>query len=158
VVTRQPEDDRAFVAELLQQLTAGLRAATPAEIARLRHHFAMYVLPPQPTPRVLAKHDKHVEDDLQWPVDTTPDEYLDSLRQTIVNPRGGIYLAQAEVERTWTIYFVGPVRFPWRGHYHGHRIVVLFNAERHLWITGFQAEAGDEYVDHQQGFWVRRTR
>jgi hypothetical protein len=53
-----------------------------------------------------------------------------------------------------TMYFVGPVRYRWRGPYAGQRVVVLFNAERLFWITGFQAEAGDSYVDQQAGFWV----
>ena len=98
---------------------------------------------------------RHVEDDHQWPDDTSPDEYLASLRETVLATHGGLFLAEAEIERTWTIYFVGPVRYRWRGRYPGRLIVVLFNAERLFWITGFQAERGADYVDRQDGFWVR---
>lgn len=157
MVARSPEEDRAFIDNLLRRLTTHQRALTRQEIRRLRQYFASRALPEQPTTRVLEKHGKHVEDDLQWPDDTTPDEYLVSLRDTILNPRGGIYLVEPEIELTWTIYFVGPVPYRWRGRHHGHSIVVLFNAERLLWITGFQAEAGEAYVDRQQGFWGHRT-
>lgn len=158
MVTRRPEDDRAFVVALLDQLTVNRRASSPVETAHLRQYFAARVLPAQPTPRVIAKHGKHVEDDLQWPDDTAPDEYLASLRDTVLDPRGGIYLVEPEVELTWTIYFVGPVSYRWRGRYHGDRIVVLFNAERLFWITGFQAEDGEAYVELQQEFWVQQSR
>lgn len=155
---RSPEEDRAFVVDLLHELTTSRRAATPLEIARLRQHFASHVLPAQPTTRVLEKHGKHVEDDLQWPDDTDPDEYLASLRDTILNPRAGIYLVEPEMELTWTIYFVGPVPYRCQGRHAGHGIVVLFNAERLFWITGFQAEDGDAYVERRQGFWVQQPR
>ena len=67
-----------------------------------------------------------------------------------------IYLARAVAEVTWTLYFVGRVRREWRGEYAGARVVVLFNGERHFWITGFQPENDDSYVDRQGGFWVYR--
>lgn len=155
MVTRRPEEDRAFVVALLRQLTAHQYSPIRRETTRLRQYFAARVLPAQPTPRVIAKHGKHVEDDLQWPDDTAPDEYLASLRDTVLDPRGGIYLAEPEFELTWTIYFVGLVSYRWRGRHHGDRVVVLFNAERLFWITGFQAEDGEAYVELQQGFWVQ---
>jgi hypothetical protein len=158
VVTRPPENDHVFVADLLQRLTTSRRAATRPEAARLRQYFATHVLPMQPTPRVVAKHAQHVEDDIQWPDDSSPDDYLESLRDTVLAPRGGIYLAEVELDRTWTIYFVGPVPYRSRGRRPGRRIVVLFNAERLFWITGFQAEAGDSYVDRRPGFWAYHPR
>jgi len=153
----RPPDDERSVVDLLHDLTM-TRRATLAESARLGQFFAAEVLPDYPTRRVYEKHAKHVEDDLQWPEDTSADEYLDSLRATVLNPRSGVYLVEAEVERTWTIYFVGPVPYRSQGRRAGSRIVVLFNAERHFWITGFQAEAGDIYVDRQAGFWVQCPR
>jgi len=94
VVTRDPDDDRAFVVGLLRQITNHQYTLTLEELTLLRQHFATHVLPVQPTTRVLEKHGKHVEDDLQWPDDTDPDEYLASLRDTILNPRSGIFLAE----------------------------------------------------------------
>jgi hypothetical protein len=114
--------------------------------------------PIRPTRRVREKHAQHVEDDVQWPDDTSAEEYLESLREVTLNPRSGIYLVEDEIEWTWTIYFVGRVPYRWQGRHAGQRIVVLFNAERLFWITGFQAEAGDDYVDRQHGFWVRGPR
>lgn len=88
----------------------------------------------------------------------SPRDYLASLRATILNRIGGICLAEAVAECTWTIHFSGPVAYQWRGPYPGRRIAVLFNAERRFWITGFQAEAGDAYVERQSGFWAYRPR
>lgn len=158
MATRPPADDRTFIASLLDRLAASRRAATPSDVARLRRFFAQHVLPAQPTSRVLDKHAQHVEDDTQWPTDTSPDDYLGSLRDTVLHPRGGIYLAEPHVEPTWTIYFVGPVSYGSRGRRPGRRIVVLFNAERLFWITGFQAEAGETYVGRRPGFWAYRPR
>ena len=132
--------------------------ASSSEAARLRQFFAVQVLPFQPTRRVWEKHAKHIEDDRQWPDDTSADEYLDSLRDVVLSPRSGMYLVEPEIEDTWTIYFVGSVPYRSQGRYPGIRIVVLFNAERHFWITGFQAEVGDAYVDRQPGFWTHFPR
>jgi hypothetical protein len=152
------EDDRAFVKDVTDQLTTNRRTSTPLEIARLRQYIAIRVLPDQPTARVREKHAQHVEDDRQWPDDVSPDDYLESLRDTVLSPRSGNFLAEAELESTWTIYFVGPVPYRWRGRHPGRRIVILFNAEYLFWITGFQAEGGDSYVSRRPGFWIRRPR
>jgi hypothetical protein len=93
VVARSPDEDRAFFDSLLLQLTAYRYTPTHQEIARLRQYFATQVLPAQPTTRVIEKHGKHVEDDLQWPDDTDLDEYLASLRDTILDPQSGIVTA-----------------------------------------------------------------
>jgi len=109
VVSRPPDDERSQIAALVHQLTTSQRAATPSEVASLRRYFASSVLPERPTARVLEKHGQHVEDDIQWPADASPDDYLESLRDTVLNPRSGIYLAETELDRMWTAYFVGPV-------------------------------------------------
>lgn len=44
----------------------------------------------------------------------------------------------------------------WRGRVPGRCVVVLFNAERQFWITGFQADEGHIYVDQQGGFWLKQ--
>ena len=38
----------------------------------------------------------------------------------------------------------------------GGRVVVLFNGEQQFWITGFQADEGDAYVEQQGGRWLKR--
>ena len=150
--------DQSYVGDVIRDLANDRRRATSNETARLRRYFARHVLPDWPNRRVLDKHAQHAEGDLQWPNDTSPEAYLESLRTTVEDPRSAVYLTQAEVEGTWTVYFVGRVRREWRGRYAGARVVVLFNAERHFWITGFQAEDGDAYVERQGGFWVHRLR
>lgn len=153
-----PDDDRVQIVDLLQQLISGQQAATPAEAMRLQRFFALHVLPTQPTMRVRQKHAQHVEDDSQWPTDVSADDYLESLREAILDPRASIFLAEPGLEGSWTLYFVGTVRYHSRGRHSGGRIVVLFNAERLFWITGFQAESGDEYVERRPGFWVHHSR
>ncbi len=158
MVTRPPGDDRDFVVNLLDELTTNARAATPSEVAHLRQFFAVHVLPNRPTARVHEKHAQHVEGDSQWPDDASPDDYLASLRDTVLNPRSGIFLAEPGFGLTWTLYFAGPVPYRWRGRHAGSRIVVLFNAEHLFWITGFQTETGDVYVSRRPGFWTHQPR
>jgi hypothetical protein len=67
VATHPPNDERDQVSEVLQGLTLTQRAATPAEVAQLRHFFAVHVLPDQPTRRIREKHAQHVEDDPSGP-------------------------------------------------------------------------------------------
>jgi hypothetical protein len=100
VVTRPSEDDRDYVVNLLHQLTTARRAANLVEATRLRQYVATHILPSQLTARVLNKHAQHVEDDIQWPEDATPDDYLESLRDTVINPRGSIFMAERELDHT----------------------------------------------------------
>jgi len=104
---------------------------------------------------IRSKYDEHVGMRQEWPDGTEPEEYLDSLRETVLDPRSSIYLTDQRGATDWTIYFVGPVRFRWHGTNGSNRIAVLFNAERHLFITGFQPTDGDAYVDRRGGFWVQ---
>ena len=92
----------------------------------------------------------------EWPSETTEDEYLDCLRDVVTEWRSGVYLARDELEDSWTLYFVGRVRRSWRGPMTGGRVVVLFNGEQQFWITGFQADEGDAYVEQQDGRWLKR--
>src|SRR5207248_96948 len=105
---------------------------------------------------ILAKYRKHVEDDAQWPADTSPSEYLESLRGTVLDPRSAMYLTDEDDGTEWSIYFVGRVRRAWRGPGGHDRLVVLFNGIRGFLVTGFQPDGGDTYVDGQGGFWVYR--
>ena len=147
-----PNEIRRLVRELGE--AGGSGAASPEEIARLRDFFGRRVLSSQVDRYILRKYDQHVVERLEWPADTTPDEYLESLRETVLDPRSSIYLAIYEGDTDWSIYFVGTVRRAWRGRESGHRLFVAFNAERHFLITGFQPPDGDAYVEQQGGFWV----
>jgi hypothetical protein len=149
-----PSEIRQLVREL--GVAGGTRAVSPGEIARLRSFFGRRVLREHVDAYILRKYDQHVVDRLEWPTDTTPEEYLESLRETVLDPRSGIYLAIYDGDTDWSVYFVGAVRRVWRGRDSGSRLFVAFNAERHFLITGFQPPDGDAYVEQQGGFWVYR--
>jgi hypothetical protein len=151
-------DHRDDIADLVRRLGEGhgRTPAEPGEIERLRTFFGHHVVPVRPDAYILGKFKQHVEGDGHWPEDTTPDQYLDSLRETILDSNGAIYLTDDRIDGEWTIYFVGRVRRAWRGPAGSNRLVVIFNAERPLLITGFQPSRGDDYVDRQGGFWLYR--
>jgi len=149
-------DEVEDVARLVRQLAEDQRTATPSEAVQIRELFAQRGLPRAVTDRVRQKYEQHVEERSEWPSDTTPEEYLESLRSTVADARAAIY-ATFEVELDeWVVYFVGRVRRGWRGPRAGQRIVVLFRREPQRWITGFQARDGDAYVKSQGGYWVYR--
>lgn len=147
-----PAEIRRLVRELGE--AGGSRAASPEEIARLRNFFGRRVLRAHVDAYIQSKYDQHVVDRLEWPADTTPDESLESLRETVLDPRSSIYLTDKVGATDWAIYFIGPVRRAWRGPHSSNRIAVLFNAERHFLITGFQPPDAEIYVERQGGFWV----
>jgi hypothetical protein len=149
------EHDTSGVGDLVRRIGESGGAAAPDELAQIRDFFGHRVLPDRPTRRVRAKHDQHVVAREEWPADTSEDDYLESLRAVVTDWRSGIYLARDEVEESWTLYFVGRVRRSWRGPMSGVRVVVLFNGEQQFWITGFQADEGDAYVEQQGGLWLK---
>ena len=150
--TDEPNEIRQLVLEV--GLAGGARPVSPEEVARLRDFFGHRVLRTEIDAYISMKHSRHVEDDEQWPADTTPGEYLESLRATVLDPSSGIYLTDATLIGEWAIYFSGRVRRAWRGRSGSDRIVVIFNGEHHRLVTGFQPRRGDSYVDRQGGFWV----
>jgi hypothetical protein len=134
------------------------RIATVDEATRICRFLGESVLPRRITARVADKHGTHVEDNLEWPRGTTPDEYLESLRAITLDERSGIFFEYSEEDRDWTAYLVGRARRAWRGPSSAGWIVVIFNADRGLWVTGFQPERGIDYVSGRDGFWVRSPR
>lgn len=151
------ETEREAIHRLVRELGegGGTRPASPDELSRLREFFGRRVLRSQADQYILAKHQKHVEEDLHWPVDTSPEEYLESLRETILDAASAVYLTDHTLTGEWAIYFVGRVRRPWRGPRGSNRIVVIFNGEAHRFVTGFQPIGEDAYVERQNGFWLR---
>jgi hypothetical protein len=148
------ESDLVDVSGLVRQLAEDGRTASIAEAALIRLLFAQRGLPASVTARVQQKYEQHVEQRGEWPDDTTPEEYLESLHSTVTDARAGIYTVFEPELDDWVVYFVGRVRRTWRGPRAGERVVVLFRREPQRWITGFQARDGDAYVDSQGGSWV----
>jgi hypothetical protein len=150
----EAERIRQLVREIGQ--AGGLRTVPLEEIDGLRDFFGRRVLRDEVDSYIIDKHSRHVEDDEQWPIDTTPDEYLQSLREAVLDRRSALYLTDRTVVGEWAIYFSSRVRHSWRGRSGSDRIVVIFNGEQHRLVTGFQPRRGDSYVERQGGFWVYR--
>ena len=148
----EPDEIRRLVHELGE--AGGSLRATRQQVEQLRSFFGEWVLRAYVDAYMLRKYRDHVEDDGQWPDDTTPEEYLDSLRQTVLDPRSAIYLTNDDSTGEWSIYFVGRVRHAWRGPNGSNRLLVVFNADHHRFVTGFQPDDDDDYVDQQDGFWL----
>lgn len=127
-----PELFREAAADLVLNLCTQRRTVTTDEASQLRQHFGERVLPRQVSPYVARKYRTHVESNEEWPEDTSPEEYLESLRAVVLHEQNGIFLEYSEEDGDWTIYFVGHVRRQWRGPSSGGRIVVIFNADRSL--------------------------
>jgi hypothetical protein len=125
--------EREAIRRLVRELgeAAGSRVATPDEVARLRDFFGRRVLRAYVDGYILDKYDKHVLRNEEWPEGTSPEEYLESVRETILDPRGSIYLTDHTDGGRWNLYFFGRVRRDWRGPEGSDRIVVIFNAEDH---------------------------
>jgi len=149
---REPDEIRRLVRQLGE--AGGSLPASREQIDRLRDFFGHRVLRAYVDDYILGKYLAHVEDDRHWPEDTTPGEYLESLRQTVLDSRNTIYLSDTGPDGEWTIYFVGRVRRAWRGPHGSNFLVVLFNADRHFLITGFQPSGELAYVNRQGGFWL----
>jgi hypothetical protein len=149
-------NERDSIAQLVRALgeAGGALCATPQEIEQLRDFFGRQVLRADVDSYILEKFQQHVEIDGHWPEDTVPEEYLASLRETVLDSRGAIYLTADSPDGEWTIYFVGRVRRPWRGPAGSNCIVVIFNAERPLLVTGFQPRRDEANVERQGGFWL----
>jgi hypothetical protein len=107
-----PEPDE--ISRLVRALgeAGGRLRASHEQIQQLRDFFGRRVLRAQVDGYILGKYHQHVEDDEQWPEDTTPEEYLDSLRQTVLDPRTAIYLTDDDPTGEWSIYFVGACGAP----------------------------------------------
>ena len=134
----QPDEIRRLVQALGE--AGGTLSVSAEQIGQLRDFFGQQALRGHVDEYVRMKHRQHVDILGEWPEDTTPEQYLESLRTTVLDPRTAIYLANAGPVDEWTIYFVGRVRRAWRGPRGSNRVVVIFNAERHFLITGFQPE------------------
>jgi hypothetical protein len=148
----QPDEIRRLVRALGE--AGGSLRPTLQQMQQLRDFFGRRVLRDHADAYILGKYQQHVEDDEQWPIDTTPEEYLSSLRQTVLDPRSDIYLTDADSAGEWSIYFVGRVRRAWRGPKGSNRMLVVFSAEYHRFVTGFQPDDDDEYIEQQGGFWL----
>ena len=160
---RGAADYHASIAGLVRVLGESARQPTRAELARLQRVLADQVLPSLADiragrgagPYLLGKHLKHVVEAEEWPAGTSPAAYLGSLRTTVRNPRVGVRLYRDVDSGQWMVPFVARVRRDWAGPESGTHVVLVFNGERVLWVSGFQVRHGVEYSRRQGGWWLR---
>lgn len=153
--------DREAIVRLVRDLGDRARTATVEEVAHLRAFFAARVLPSNSDPTrgssvryLLEKFELHVRDRPEWTAGVSPDEYLSSLRAAVRHRAGGLRIFRDPDLGQWALLFVAPSG-RWRGPRGGSHIVVLFNAERTFWVTGFQPRDGLAYARRQGGWWIR---
>lgn len=153
------ERERGAIRQLVRELGAarGSRAATTEEIARLRAFFGRRVLRNDVDAYIFGRYRQHVEVDEQWPPDTTAEEFLESLREAVLDARSSIYLSDETRDGSWSIYFSGRVPRASRGPDGSGRIVVIFNGEEHRFVTGFQPGNNNDYIEQRSGFWLRQV-
>ena len=89
-------DEAHEIRMLVRVLGSSGRIAPADEATRICRFLGESVLPRRITARVAAKHGTHVEDNLEWPRGTTPDEYLESLRAITLDERSGLFLEYSE--------------------------------------------------------------
>lgn len=167
---------------LVEEAATGALLLTEVGLQRIRAHVASVGFDPAATSRVglraegavwrgqavragdrlvteVVHYLRHVRRGMEWPSGTTRAEYLESLRQTVLDPDGGIY-----VERrfgAWELTFVARSG-RWRGESGGEWILVGYSPGHGFWVTGFQPDRGLDYVtqrpDGTDGRWLRRPR
>jgi hypothetical protein len=152
--------------QLVQELRATGRVATPAEIGRMRAFLADQVLPTDadlhadtPAGRYAQeKYDEHVRTRQEWPPATTPADYLASLRTAVRSTTTGVRLYTDQVRQEGMLLFVARTPRVRRGPNGRSHLVVLFNGARARWVTGFQVPDGGRYATRRGGWWIQRPR
>ena len=95
----------------------------------------------------------------EWPVGTSYDAYLESIRNIIKDPRSGLLVSQFK-DRGWQLTIVGPSA-PMRGPDGSDWIIVEYRLSTGHWVTVFQPDEGLAYLElpeRRQRLWLRRPR
>ena len=150
-------DDVESIGHLIRALADARHRATNEEVNRLRGFFGDAVLPRVPGSYAREKYERHVIENEEWPPGTSLDEYARSLRSAVHHSEASVRLYYDPAYEAWSIMFVAPSG-AWEGPEGFPFIVVLFNAERGWWVTGFQPEDGLRYASRRGGFWLWRRR
>jgi hypothetical protein len=163
------------VDELIEELIRTGRSITDAELRELRQSVADSGFDPTATMkasvdiagflwqgRTVASNDwlpndvrhylRHVAARVEWPVNTTPDEYVRSLADAILDQHGGVCIDK--LEDTWQLTFFSKAD-RWRGPGSGGWILVGYNQGYGYWTTGFQPVDG---LDYRPSRWQRMER
>jgi hypothetical protein len=109
-------------------------------------------------PPAEVKYVWHVLTRREWPDGTSFDDYVDSIRQVVLDPASGAF-----VNRYLGAWGLGIVRVSreLRGPEGHDWLLVQYRVERHHWTTAFQLEDGLEELRKPQWSdirWLRRPR
>ena len=170
--------------EFIHQLATSGRQATDAEIATIRTFVADQGYEPAGRKRadgavmrqaltlygrVLTHHElipiaerdylKHVADGEEWPLGTSMDDFVRSLRDTVLNPEGGLFLAMIGTRLALTFVAASG---RWRGPNSGGWIRVGYGVDYKYWTAGYQPKHGvsdlDEAARGGAGRWLREPQ
>jgi len=180
-----PEAERAAIAALVRDVAESGREIADEELRRLRKYLVSWTLdrplrivadsetwgypwPGPDDPPILpadqldqreAKYLKHVVHRGEWPVGTSIDEYMATLRHVVLDENGGVYLERDA--DSWKVTFVArtPRR---RGARGGDYIIVAFLPEKDRWLTGFRPTEGLTAITRRPSIggarWLKRPR
>jgi hypothetical protein len=119
--------------------------------------------------RALARHElipimerdylKHVAEGEEWPAGTSPDDYVSSLREAVLNPTGGVFLAT--IAGRLALTFVAPSG-RWSGPSSGGWIRVGYGVDYQYWTAGYQPKHGiadlERAAREGAGRWLREPQ
>ena len=166
------------VDDLIRVAGIGLRELTPGELERVARHVAGAGFDPNGLekcggrlfglvwngktlkgsdmlPPGEAHYLRHVVKRHEWPVNTTLNEYYQSLREVIEDENSGIVVHKIGSE--WQIGFLNSSG-KWRGQEGRDTIFVDYRISVSHWVTGFQPKDIDELVTNDRWSnvqWIR---
>jgi hypothetical protein len=166
----QPERNDMDTRQLILELAETNREATDAEIRQLRDYVARAGFDPDARERVRgrgagvvwrgrslrgqdmlppaeAHYVRHVLSEAEWPLGTTLDEYLESIRHVILDERSGVFLSN--YQRRLQVGFIGR-SYNWKGPRGSDWILVEFRQELDHITTAFQIESLESIADNTQ--------
>lgn len=95
----------------------------------------------------------------EWPSGTTVEQYRDSIRRAILDPRSGV--AVGRYHGAWQVAIIGPTE-QIRGPRGGDWLLVEYRLEVGHWVTAYQPEQGIDavFADPVRSAvrWLRRQR
>ncbi len=103
----------------------------------------------------VAHYLKHVKVNNEWPQDVELDDYIQSLKDVINNPKSGIFVSR--YNEAWQIGFIDESG-KWKGEKGFSHILVEYKVKYGYWVTGFQPEnIGTHIQKNRDNFvWIRK--
>lgn len=132
-----------LVDRLIRDIADTARPATEDELRQVSEYIAGLGFSPN---ELLRHYEKHVKRQREWPQTITDVEYVESLRQLVLDGRRGIAVSKWWRNPQWHVtimgesgVFKGPGGYDW--------IALEYRVGDESWATAFQSEAGLDHVD-----------